>query len=86
MLFAVSVKVTLGKNQRRLNLIVETDDPQEVEAKAIKQARKLYNPGKKAVYTVIQSISETEALEVLPPGDNQNLNPAFNSHESSAES
>ncbi|HYH01917.1 MAG TPA: hypothetical protein VEC37_02350 [Bacillota bacterium] len=86
MLFAVSVKVTLRKNQRRLDLIVETDDPQEVSAKAIKQARKLYNPGKKAVYTVLQSVSETEALEVLPTGNTQNLNPAFTSQESSAES
>ena len=81
MLFAVSVKVSLGKSQRRLDLIVEATDAQAVEAQAIKQARRLYNPGKKAVYTVIRSVSETEALEVLLSCNAQNLKPTLPSQE-----
>jgi hypothetical protein len=69
MLFALSVRVSLGKNHRRLDLIVEAAAAGEAEAKALKQAKKIYNPGKKAVYTVIKTVSETEALTVLaPPG------------------
>jgi hypothetical protein len=67
MLYAFSVKVSRGKNTRRLDIIVEADELQAAEAKAVKQARKLYNPGKKAVYTIVKVVSENEALEVFPP-------------------
>jgi hypothetical protein len=66
MLYAFAIKVNLGKNTRRLDILVEADDLKSAEAKAVRQARKLYNPGKKAVYTVTQVISESEALEVFP--------------------
>jgi hypothetical protein len=69
MLFASSVRVRRGKNNRRLDLIVEADDSGEAETKAVKQAKKIYYPGKKAVYTIIKTVSETEALEVFPPTD-----------------
>jgi hypothetical protein len=67
MLYALSVRVSLGKNNRRLDLIVEAADPGAAETKALKQAKKIYCPGKKAIYTVIKTVSETEALEVFPP-------------------
>jgi hypothetical protein len=67
MLFAFSVRVSLGKNNRRLDLIIEAANPFEAEAKALQQAKRLYHPGKKATYTVIKSVSETEAFEVFPP-------------------
>jgi hypothetical protein len=67
MLFALSVRVRLGKNSRRLDLIVEAADTGEAETKALKQAKKIYYPGKKTIYTVIKTVSETEALEVFPP-------------------
>jgi propanediol utilization protein len=67
MLFAFSVQVSLGKKNRRLDLIIEAVDSLEAEAKALQQAKRLYHPGKKATYTVIKSVSETEALEVFPP-------------------
>jgi hypothetical protein len=69
MLYAFAIKVNLGKNTRRLDILIEADNLKSAEAKAVKQARKLYNPGKKAVYTVTQVISESEALEVFagPP-------------------
>lgn len=65
MLYAVSVKITYGKNQRRLDLVVEAVSPEEAETKAIKQARKMYCPGKKAIYTVMTLIDETEAMAVF---------------------
>jgi hypothetical protein len=65
MLYAFSIKIRLGKNTRRLDILVEADELKAAEAKAVKQARKLYNPGKKAVYKVIQVVSESEALEVF---------------------
>jgi hypothetical protein len=67
MLFALSVRICRGKNSRRLDLIVEAADPDEAAVKALKQAKKIYYPGKKAVYTVIKTVSETEALEVFHP-------------------
>jgi hypothetical protein len=67
MLFALSVRVSFGKNNRRLDLIVEAADTGEAETKALKQAKKIYYPGKKAVYTVIKSVSETEAFAVFSP-------------------
>jgi hypothetical protein len=67
MLYALSVRVSLGKNSRRLDLIVEAAAAGEAETKALKQAKKIYYPGKKAVYTIIKTVSETEALTVLLP-------------------
>ncbi|HOL11090.1 MAG TPA: hypothetical protein PLH87_13260 [Bacillota bacterium] len=65
MLFGASVKVSLGKKQRRIDLIVEADNPQDAEVKAINQAKKMYFPGKKATYQLIAIVSETEAINTL---------------------
>lgn len=65
MLFAASVRVTHRKNQRRIDVIVNAENLEKATEKAIKQARNIYAPGKKAVYTVTYIISETEALETL---------------------
>lgn len=65
MLYAALVRVSLGRNQRRINVIVEAEDLEKAKEKAVKQARKIYNPGKKTVYTVVEIVSETEALENL---------------------
>lgn len=67
MLYAASVKVTFRRKQRRIDVIVNADDLEQATEKAIKQARGIYSPGKKAVYTVTSIISETEALEALQP-------------------
>lgn len=67
MLYAASVKVTFRKNQRRIDVIVNADNLEKATEKAIKQARSIYSPGKKAVYSVTNIISETEALETLQP-------------------
>lgn len=67
MLYAASVKVTFRRNQRRIDVIVNADNLEKATEKAIKQARSIYAPGKKAVYTVTEIISETEALETLQP-------------------
>lgn len=67
MLYAASVKVTFRRKQRRIDVIVNADDLEKATEKAIKQARSIYSPGKKAVYTVTNIISETEALETLQP-------------------
>lgn len=75
MLYAASVKVTFRRNQRRIDIIVNADNLDQAKEKAVKQARGIYAPGKKAIYTVSQIISETEALETLrpfPTADNQN--------------
>lgn len=68
MLYAASVKVSYGKNHRRIDVIVEADDPEKAKAKVIKQARSIYNPGKKATYEIIGMISETEAFENFSAG------------------
>jgi hypothetical protein len=67
MLYAASVKVTYRRNQRRIDLIVNADNLENAKEKAVKQARSIYAPGKKAVYTVSDIISEVEALETLRP-------------------
>lgn len=67
MLYAASVKVTYRRNQRRIDLIVNADSLEKAKERAIKQARSIYAPGKKAVYTVSEIISEVEALETLRP-------------------
>jgi hypothetical protein len=65
MLYAFAIKVSLGKNIRRLDILIEADELKTAETKAVKQARKLYNPGKKAVYTVSQVVNESEALKTF---------------------
>jgi hypothetical protein len=61
MLYAASVRVSLKKNQRRLDIIVEAENLENASEKVLKQARKIYAPGKKAIYTIIGTVSETEA-------------------------
>lgn len=61
MLYAASVRVSLKKNQRRLDIIVEAENLENAKEKVLKQARKIYAPGKKAIYTIIGTVSETEA-------------------------
>lgn len=67
LLYAASVKVSYRHNQRRIDLIVNADNLEKAKDRAIKQARSIYAPGKKAVYTVSEIISEIEALETLRP-------------------
>jgi hypothetical protein len=67
LLYAASVKVTHRRNQRRIDLIVNAENLEKAKEKAVKQARSIYAPGKKAVYTVIEIINEIEALETLQP-------------------
>lgn len=62
MLYAASVKITFNKTQRRLDLIIEADTAEQAETKALKQARKMYCPGKKANYAICAMVNETEAL------------------------
>jgi hypothetical protein len=66
MLYAASVRVTFKKTQRRIDIIVEADDLESAKEKVLKQARKIYAPGKKAVYTIIGTVSETEAFTEFP--------------------
>ncbi|MGE5581523.1 MAG: hypothetical protein ACM3X9_03210 [Bacillota bacterium] len=63
MLYAASVRISFRNNQRRLDIIVEADNLENAKEKVLKQARKIYAPGKKAVYSIIGTISEAEALE-----------------------
>jgi hypothetical protein len=63
MLYAASVRVRSGKNLRRIDVIVEADELEKAREKALKQARNIYAPGKKANYSIIGIISETEAFE-----------------------
>ncbi len=65
MLFAASVKVSLGKNHRRLDLVIEADTIDIAKEKAIKRAHKIYSPGKKAVYAIIDIITEADAYQTL---------------------
>lgn len=66
MLYAASVRVTFKKTQRRLDIIVEAESLESAKEKVLKQAHKIYAPGKKAVYTIIGTVSETEALNDFP--------------------
>ncbi|HBF37674.1 MAG TPA: hypothetical protein DDW50_10170 [Firmicutes bacterium] len=66
MLFAASVRVTFKKAQRRLDIIVEAENLESAKEKVLKQARKIYAPGKKAIYTIIGTISETEIYTNFP--------------------
>lgn len=65
MLFAASVKVRSGKNQRRLDIVIEAEDLETAKEKALKQARKMYMPGKKALYTIVEIINEADAYQTL---------------------
>ncbi len=67
MLYAASVKVSFKGNQRRLDIIVEAENLEQAKEKALKQARKIYAPGKKAVYSIFGIINEAEALESYSP-------------------
>lgn len=67
MLFAASVKITHGKNRRRLDVIVEAPDLETAKEKALKQARNIYAPSKKAAYTLVTIIDEAEARRSLTP-------------------
>jgi hypothetical protein len=62
MLYAASVKVNFKKIQRRLDIIVEADSLANAKEKVLKQAHKIYAPGKKATYAIIGTVSETEAF------------------------
>jgi hypothetical protein len=73
MLYAASVRVNFKKAQRRLDIIVEADDLDSAKEKVLKQARKIYAPGKKAVYAIIGTISETEAFDAFS-GENKTQN------------
>ncbi|HBE77548.1 MAG TPA: hypothetical protein DDW65_07155 [Firmicutes bacterium] len=62
MLYAASVRVSFKRNQRRLDIIVEADNLESAKEKVLKQAHKIYAPGKKAIYAIIGTVSETEAF------------------------
>ncbi len=64
MLYATSVRVSLGKQQRRIDIIVEAKDAEQATEKALKKARSIYAPGKKAVYTIIGMVNENEAQDL----------------------
>lgn len=63
MLYAASVRVRIGKTSRRIDVIIEADELDQAKVKALKQARNIYAPGKKASYSIIGIINETEAFE-----------------------
>jgi len=73
MLYAASVRVRSGKASRRIDVIVEAGDPEKAKEKALKQARNIYAPDKKATYTIIGMINEVEAIENLaaPPEETE---------------
>lgn len=76
MLYAASVRVRSGKTNRRIDVIIEANDPEKAKEKALKQARSIYAPDKKATYTIIGMINEVEALENLStPPDTTNEEP-----------
>lgn len=67
MLYAASVRVRSGKINRRIDVIIEADDLEKAKEKALKQARNIYAPDKKATYNIVGMINEVEALENLSP-------------------
>ena len=67
MLYAASVKISQGRNRRRLDVIIAAENLEEAKEKALKQARHIYTPTKKATYTINQIIDETEALAEFSP-------------------
>lgn len=71
MLYAISVKISIKRTQRRIDLVVSAETPEQAGQKALKQARKMYAPGKKAVYTIVTLVTEDEAVAAYtkaPPG------------------
>ncbi len=82
MLYAASVRVNHRRNQRRIDVIVNAENIEKATEKAIKQARGIYAPGKKAVYSVTEIISETEAIETLQPFPTVDNSPETNSENS----
>ncbi len=76
MLFAASVKVTYRKGQRRIDVVVEANELETAKEKAIKQARKIYLPSKKAIYTVTEIINENDAYQTLAHPKTSELPPA----------
>lgn len=72
MLYAASVKVSYRKAQRRIDVIVEAADLERAREKALKQARSIYAPHKKAVYAVTGIVSETEAVTRLTASEIDN--------------
>lgn len=70
MLYAASVKVSYRNAQRRIDVIVEAASLEQAQEKAVKQARGIYSPHKKAIYSIIGILSETEAINRLAPENN----------------
>ena len=70
LLYAASVKVSYRKIQRRIDVIVEAATAEQAQEKALKQARSIYAPHKKAVYAVVGMVSETEAVASLTASQN----------------
>ncbi len=64
MLYAVCIKVTYRQNRKRIDVIVEAEDESKAAEKALKKARGIYAPSKKAVYTLVSMVNETEAQEL----------------------
>ena len=65
MLFAASVRISLGRNHRRLSIVIEANDLETAKEKAVKQARNIYAPGKKATYTIVEIINEQDAYQTV---------------------
>jgi hypothetical protein len=63
MLYAASIRVRFSKINRRIDVIIEADDLEKAKEKALKQARKIYTPDKKATYSIIGIINEVEAFD-----------------------
>ena len=63
MLYAASIKVSYAGNHRRIDVIVNADNLEKAKEKALKQARKIYAPNKKAIYKINGIIDETEAFQ-----------------------
>ena len=80
MLFAASIKVSYRKAQRRIDVVVEADELETAKEKAIKQARKIYLPSKKAVYTVTEIINENDAYQTLA-NPKSTETPEINNHD-----
>jgi hypothetical protein len=66
MLFAASVRVNVPrKSSRRVDLIVNATDLEAAKVRAVKQARSLYMPAKRATYELLEIIDEAEAVLAL---------------------
>jgi hypothetical protein len=66
MLFAASVRVNIPrKPSRRIDLIVNAADLDAAKERAVKQARSIYLPAKKATYELMEIIDEAEAVQAL---------------------